>query len=288
MNARNTEETRKYSVGCNEDFILEERKNSFTYSIKCNDLDLVLTSNNKNKSYDLFEKKKGQSIPYEGTGITKGVTKQLKDDGSRWEGDWLNGKPFGFGSLYDGEGNRIYSGFMIDGKKIGYGTEYFADNHMVDYCGSYMNDLRHGRGCSYDKNDTLKFEGDWILGSNIDFVLVVKEKYDDMYKMNSLLREITIEDNCFSSVTVLYLKDYTQLSSLTIGKKCFQKAIEFHVQQCNKLQTITIGSESFVHEEMSLKSGCFQIEDCEQLQLLRIGTRAFRYYSKRFELTSIT
>ena len=76
--------------------------------------------------------------------IKKKIVKQLSDDGSRWEGDWYNGKPFGFGSYYDGEGNRMYRGFVFEGKKVGFGVEYFADTHTVDYCGNFMNDKRHG------------------------------------------------------------------------------------------------------------------------------------------------
>ena len=96
----------------------------------------------------------------------KNIVKQLSDDGSRWEGDWYNEKPFGFGSLFDGEGNRMYSGFMFEGKKIGFGTEYFADNHKVDYCGNFMNDKRHGWGITYDRNGNKLFEGDWRFGKN--------------------------------------------------------------------------------------------------------------------------
>ena len=87
------------------------------------------------------------------SGIEKDVKKMLNEDGTRWEGDWYNEQPFGFGSVYDGEGNRIYSGFMFDGKKIGFGTEYFADNHKVDYCGNFMNDKRHGWNSVYVDED---------------------------------------------------------------------------------------------------------------------------------------
>ena len=94
----------------------------------------------KNKKKMMMKKRKGCSDNYvdiDENEIEKSIVKQISDDGSRWEGDWYTEKPFGFGNLYDGEGNRMYSGFMFEGKKIGFGTEYFADNHKVDYCGNF-------------------------------------------------------------------------------------------------------------------------------------------------------
>ena len=82
-------------------------------------------------------------------------------------------------AIYDGEGNRIYSGFVFEGKKVGFGEEYFADTHTVDYCGNFMNDKRHGWGSTYDKNGNKLFEGDWRCGKN---------DFED--------ERIVIEDNC--------------------------------------------------------------------------------------------
>ena len=59
--------------------------------------------------------------------IDRDITIQLDEDGSRWEGNWYNERPFGFGSLFDGEGNRIYSEFMFDGKKVGFGIDLLDD-----------------------------------------------------------------------------------------------------------------------------------------------------------------
>ena len=48
----------------------------------------------------------------------------LNVNGKRWEGGMKNGKPFGYGVLYDEEGKKEYEGFMVDGKKMCYGMEY--------------------------------------------------------------------------------------------------------------------------------------------------------------------
>ena len=100
----------------------------------------------------------------------------LSENGDRWEGDSLNQLPHGFGSFYDGEGNRIYIGFVYKGQKAGFGEEYFADSHKVDYCGMFMNDKRHGWGCSYDRNGNKLFEGEWRYGFNNFLCCFIEEK----------------------------------------------------------------------------------------------------------------
>ena len=119
-------------------------------------------------NYKLVVKDKAMKVYRKGTNlddykevndilIDQYVIKQLSVDGSRWEGGWYEDKPFGFGSYYDDEGNRIYTGFMLEGKKIGFGTEYFADVYKVDYCGTFMNDQRNGWGISYDRNGKCRY-----------------------------------------------------------------------------------------------------------------------------------
>ena len=41
----------------------------------------------------------------------------LDVNGRRWEGSVINGKPFGFGVMFDEEGRKEYEGFMMDGLK---------------------------------------------------------------------------------------------------------------------------------------------------------------------------
>ena len=123
--------------------------------------------------------------------IQNNVIKQLYEDGSRWEGDWYTEQPFGFGSLYDGDGNRIYRGFMFEGKKVGFGEEYFADTHTIDYCGDFMNDKRHGWGITYDRNGNKLYEGDWRFGKNCGF-----EKNNTIINTNSIRNLLQRFINC--------------------------------------------------------------------------------------------
>ena len=115
--------------------LIIENDYTFTYEILLDNRKVVV----KDKVMKLYKSGYFDTnyVEIDDNEINRDVTRQLNEDGSRWEGDWYNKQPFGFGSLYDGEGNRIYSGFMFEGKKIGFGTEYFADNHKVDYCGNF-------------------------------------------------------------------------------------------------------------------------------------------------------
>ena len=44
-------------------------------------------------------------------GIEQARMLDLSDDGERWEGDVLDNQPFGWGVLYDADGEKMYKGF---------------------------------------------------------------------------------------------------------------------------------------------------------------------------------
>ena len=179
--------------------------------------------NTSEKSMKLVEVRNGQEIVEDITDnqIQKGKIKQLSTDGSRWEGDWYNKQSFGFGSIYDGEGNRIYSGFMFEGKKVGFGTEFFADTHTIDYCGNFMNDLRHGWGTTYDRNGQKLFEGDWRCGKNGDFEderIVIEDNCEkDDLRIHNLIKELEIGEKCFNQrEDDLVIENYPNLEKIVV------------------------------------------------------------------------
>ena len=173
----------------------------FCYRIRVRDGVIMLECNNNDNSTRIIKRtrKEKDFKEIDETTIENGIIKILSEDGSRWEGDWYNDKPFGFGCVYDGEGNRIYSGFMFNGKKVGYGEEYFADNHIVDYCGNFMNDLRHGWGTTYNRNGEKLYEGYWAFGKNSDFNderIVIKDYCEeDDWRIHNLIKVLVIGKN---------------------------------------------------------------------------------------------
>ena len=174
--------------------------------------------------------------------IEKNVKEEL-DDGSRWEGDWYNQQPFGFGCYYDGEGNRIYSGCMFDGKKIGFGTEFFSDNHKVDYCGNFMNDLRCGWGTTYDRNGNKLYEGDWRCGKNDfeDEIVIEDNCEEDCLRIHDLIKELVIGENCLNEWEGdLIIQSYPNLQLIVVEKISLQNLNTLKICNCEKLKTIEV------------------------------------------------
>ena len=80
------------------------------------------------------------------------------DHGSRFEGLVLKegkiGIPFGYGEMYDDNGNLLYKGIVINWKRFGYGTSYH-DNGLIEYEGYWCDDNRFGSGKVYNRYGKL-------------------------------------------------------------------------------------------------------------------------------------
>ena len=104
----------------------------------------------------------------------EGDCTDLDSNGRRWEGGVRNGKPFGYGILFNEEGRKEYEGFMMDGIRVCYGKEYYDDIEKVKYEGCYYEGKRFGKGVLYDRNGRMEYDGLW--------------KNDEQYSITSALR----------------------------------------------------------------------------------------------------
>ena len=239
-------EERYYKMGLFGGISLHDYGNGvLCYKIRLDNDEMMLECNRDENTMRMLKRRNNESEFEEinQNEIEKDVKKMMSDDGSRWEGDWLTEKPFGFGSVYDGEGNRIYSGFMFEGKKSGFGTEYFADNHKVDYCGNFMNDLRHGWGTTYDRNGNVKYEGDWRCGkNNFEETIVIGDNCEeDCLIVYNLIKELEIGENCFNKWKGdLRIFNYPNLQSIVVKKKSLKNLKSLKICNCEELKTIEI------------------------------------------------
>ena len=221
-----------------------ENNDSFIYEMVLENRKVV--ANNKVMKMYKKEHSSGNFIENDDCQIERNVVKQLNEDGSRWEGDWNNQQPFGFGSVYDGEGNRIYSGFMFEGKKIGFGTEFFSDNHKVDYCGNFFNDLRHGWGITYDRNGNKLYEGNWVSGKNDSEKTIVLQKNEDCLKLHDMIRELIVEKNFMSEWKGnLVIENYPNVEKIVVKKNSLQNLNSLKICNCDKLKTIETENGAF-------------------------------------------
>ena len=78
-----------------------------------------------------------------------------------YEGQTLQGRPFGIGRLIHTSSGNIFEGQLDGEMKNGYGRViYGADVDSTYYQGVFLNDQRHGQGTMYYQDQDPK-EGEW-------------------------------------------------------------------------------------------------------------------------------
>ncbi len=93
-------------------------------------------------------------------GVTSGSGTYLKEDGSRYEGDFLNGKFHGRGRLMAAD-QLTYDGEWFAGNKNGAGTLRRPDGST--YVGEFRDDQFNGQGTLTESDGTI-WSGYWING----------------------------------------------------------------------------------------------------------------------------
>jgi antitoxin component YwqK of YwqJK toxin-antitoxin module len=67
---------------------------------------------------------------------------------------------------------RMYIGFVKEGKKDGFGT-FFIDGNKF-YEGFWKNDLKHGEGTAFNEQGEISAQGTWIEGNLCDGTIMIK------------------------------------------------------------------------------------------------------------------
>ena len=88
----------------------------------------------------------------------------LSQEGDRWEGAVLDGKPYGYGCLYTADDVLAYCGFLLDSVKTGYGVEYYTDMNAlrVEYEGTFVGGKHHGIGELKERDGTSSGVKLWL------------------------------------------------------------------------------------------------------------------------------
>ena len=204
----------------------------------------------------------------------------LDVNGKRWEGGVKDGKPFGYGVLFDEEGKKEYKGFMVDGVKMGYGIEFSNDIERVIYEGCFCDDKRFGKGVLYDRNGLVEYNELW--------------KNDMVYSPNSNgstidnhTESVTIGDGLFNNREPFIPSYYMHsLKRIVIGNECFGKVRVFELDGLDELESVVIGKRSFRISEKERSDGSCRIMNCPKLKSIQLVTLSFSDYHS-FELNNL-
>ena len=225
----------------------------------------------------------------------------LNSNGRRWEGGVRNGKPYGYGGVFDEEGRKKYEGFMRKGTKCCYGIEYYEDINRIQYEGCYAYGQRVGKGILYDRKGGIEYDGLWKNGkpyspefdgrtidNHIESIEITNTRYETIQlsflsRCLHSLKRIVIGDECFGSVDLLRLGGLSELESIMIGGKSFESCDSYgdcRIVNCPKLKSIQIGFDSFTDYHS------FELNTLPSLQSIDIGKYCF-YWVPSFSLTGL-
>ena len=219
----------------------------------------------------------------EGVELSVGKHNEIVDlsvDGDRWEGDVLDGEPYGWGVLYNAHNERVYEGFRVGEKNSCYGRKYYADIDRIEYEGEWCDGMRWGRGVLYDRTGAVVFSGEWVNGGHFD---PLARMTNETELLHNHIEELSIGDGCCNSEkwSVLDLGWISPLRSLTVGDACFGNVDEVRLIGLHALERVVIGRESFTIEKGYIENPDrhFYLKNCPLLKELRIGPYSFSDYS---------
>lgn len=255
--------------------------------IQCNYTDKIITVYEKPLGSKSWKEKQFENIKHSDV-------IDVNDKGERWEGDSLNGLPFGYGCYYDSQNNIIYHGFMCEFMKIGKGTTFYPDTGCVEYNGNFYKNLKHGYGTLYDKMRNIVYCGNWVLDqpkstNTIQYI----DKEMDLNIIHYGIERIMICDNFQTSMKSFCLIDYNNLYELHIGDNCLSSIRTFQIERCDSLYSIEIGKRTCIQSEEEeewnqlVKDGDLRIAKCPELSVIIIGDCSFGDYASSFILYSI-
>ena len=214
-------------------------------------------------------------------GIEHAKVLDLSDDGERWEGDVLNNKPYGWGVLYNSEGEKVFEGFRIGGVNVCYGTRYYSDIQKMDYEGEICEGKRWGRGIQYDRNGKTVFNGEWMNDEHLSKRVVLNKENQ---LLHNHIEELIVRDNSCNGIewTALDLSFISHLRLFAVGDDCFKFVEEVKLIDLSKLECVVIGENSFTKEKYDYRydpNRHFYLKNCERLRELKMGRYSFSDYS---------
>ena len=202
-------------------------------------------------------------------------------DGDRWEGDVLNGVPFGWGVLYDKDSNVVYEGFRVGEVNECYGRSYYPDIGVIEYEGEWYNGNPWGRGVKYDRTGVVVYEGEWLDGDHLTITVRITP---EMAVFHNHIEELIVSyESCNGEeMRLLDLSLMPFLKTLRVKDECFKYVEEVKLIGLSELESVEIGEISFTKHKYcdgNDPNRHFYVKNCPKLKSLKIGDYSFNDYS---------
>ena len=164
---------------------------------------------------------------------------------------------------------------------------------MIEYEGTFYNNIRYGKGKLYNKKNELIHDGEWVNNQAITERIVVINNTLKNEDIHFGIEDIEIEENCLNTLENFQLSGFYNLKKLRIKKNCLKKLLCFCIQECNQLENMSIVGKEITDDENKYlinhnnsdisdeKSATrvFQINDCERLKHISAGYYWFKKYN---------
>ena len=217
------------------------------------------------------------------SGIEHQQVLDLNDDGERWEGDVLRKQPYGWGVLFNADGEKVYEGFRLGDVNVCYGTRYYSDIQKVEYEGEWFEGKRWGRGIQFDRKGEVVFDGEWMDDdTKIERRVVLNE---ETQLLPSGIEELIVSSNSCNGREwrVFDLSFMSSLRLLEVGNECFKCVDEVKLILLSDLERVVIGKDSFTKKDswsgFIYPNRHFYLKNCERVRELKIGRYSFSDYS---------
>lgn len=172
----------------------------------------------------------------------------LNDEGDRWEGDVLDGQPFGFGTLFNADNVVVYAGFYALSQYVCYGTLYYGIG-AINYEGEFYNGKRYGAGILYDRRGDMCYDGVWID----DAPPIASVAIDSVLRLHNHVEEVTVSNYCCNELSTLSFTRFDALRSLHVGNNCFRSVDRLWLEGLPRLADLLVGDRCF--SEVSIDTG---------------------------------
>ena len=227
---------------------------------------------------------KKELLKVEGVDLSEMKRNEILDlsvEGDRWEGDVLDGKPYGWGVLFDKEGSMVYEGFRIDEKNVCYGRKYYSDISRLEYEGEWCDGVRWGRGAQYDRNGVVVYDGKWLNGARLEKRIEVTSA---SVLLHNHVEELRVSNGCCNEegLKELDFRGFVNLRKWSVGNKCFDSVEEVKLMGLSELESVEIGMNSFTKYKNGFGDNPnrhFYLKNCPKLKSLMVGRYSFSDYT---------